>query len=62
MNEVLNQIRRIFSDNGKGDKDFTQEEIKLKKALDELKEATRLFTNAASVLSDTIRSRLPEKH
>ncbi|MCS3447292.1 hypothetical protein M2222_003893 [Bradyrhizobium elkanii] len=26
MNQIINQFRRIFADDGRGDKDFTQQE------------------------------------
>jgi len=56
MNDVISQIRRIFSDDGKSDRDFTKEELKLRLANDKLKEATSKFIDAASMLSDTIRA------
>lgn len=56
MNDVISQIRRIFSDDGKNDRDFTTEELKLRLANDKLKEATSKFIDAASMLSDTIRA------
>lgn len=61
MNEILNQIRRIFSDNGSTDRNFTKQEQKLKEANDKLQLATKNFIQAADMLSDLIRSRgLPD--
>lgn len=61
MNEILNQIRRIFSDNGSADRNFTKQEQKLKEANDKLQLATKNFIQAADMLSDLIRSRgLPD--
>lgn len=57
MNDVISQIKRIFSDDDNG-RDFTKEELRLKQANDKLKEATSKFIDAASMLSDTIKSQL----
>lgn len=57
MKQVINQFRRIFSDNGAGDKDFTDQEAKLRHAQNELKEAAAALTRAANALSDFIKAR-----
>lgn len=54
---MLNQIRRLWNDNGSDDKDFSVEELKLKQALTELKSATDQVSRAASVLLDLINSK-----
>lgn len=54
---MLNQIRRLWADNGSGDKDFTIEELKLKQALIELKTAADQVSRAATVLLDLINGR-----
>jgi hypothetical protein len=54
---MLNQIRRIWSDTGKDDKDFSAEDLKLKQALLELKSATETVSKAAATLLDLLHSR-----
>lgn len=53
---MLNQLRRIWSDTGRGDKDFTPQEERLKQALTHLKEAADSLSKASSVLIDEINS------
>lgn len=54
---MLNQIRRIWADKGKDDKDFTEEERQLKQALLELKSASDTLSKASITLLDLIHSR-----
>lgn len=54
MNELVNQFKRLFSDNGQNDKDFTEEEIKLKAAKTKLDVAIAEFKRAADNLYDTL--------
>lgn len=54
---MLNQIARLWTDNGSGDRDFTVEELKLKTALVELKAAADQLSRASTVLLDLIHSR-----
>lgn len=54
---MLNQIRRIWADKGKDDKDFTEEELKLKQALSTLKLAADDLSRASSALLDMIYSK-----
>lgn len=54
---MLNQIRRIWADRGKDDKDFTAEELRLKQALLELKSASDTLSRASATLLDLIHSR-----
>lgn len=58
MNQVLNQVKRLWSDTGSCDKDFTVEDIKLKKAQNHLREATEALTKASNLLTDLIKSKL----
>lgn len=58
MNQIVNQFRRIFSDDGRGDKDFAADEERLRQALKYLREATDGLTKTAGILSDLIKSRL----
>lgn len=51
---MLNQIKRIWADRGKDDKDFTEEDLKLKKALSELKSASDAVSKASATLLDLI--------
>ena len=57
MKQVVNQFRRIFADNGAGDKDFTAQEAKLRLAQKHLWEATDLLKKTSEILSDLIKSR-----
>lgn len=57
MNMVLSQFRRIFSDDGRGDKDFSEQEERLRKAQQYLKEAADGLTKAANLLADIIKAR-----
>lgn len=57
MNQIVNQFRRIFSDDGRGDRDFTEQEARLRQAQQYLREATDGLTKAASILTDLIRTR-----
>lgn len=57
MNKVVNNFRRMFSDDGRGDKDFSDQEARLREAQQYLKEATDGLTKAANILADLIKSR-----
>lgn len=57
MNQVINQFRRIFSDNGSGDKDFTNQEARLREAQQYLKDATDSLSKSAQILTDLMKSR-----
>lgn len=54
---MLNQIRRIWSDTGKNDKDFTDQETKLKVALEDVKQAAATLGRAAQAFLDVINSK-----
>lgn len=54
---IANQFRRIFRDDGRGDKDFGAQEVRLKQAQQYLTEAAEGLTKAANILADLIRER-----
>jgi hypothetical protein len=54
---VFNQIRRIWADDGAGDKDFTPQEEKLKDALLHLQQAADSLSRASQALRAVITSK-----
>lgn len=54
---MFNQIRRIWADNGGGDRDFSSQEEKLKDALIHLREAANSLSKASEALLDVINSK-----
>lgn len=54
---MINQIRRLWSDNGKNDMDFTEQEKKLQDALEHLKTAADSLSRASQTLLDVIHSK-----
>jgi len=54
MNAILNQVRRIYSDNGQNDKDFSEQETRLRAANLKLAEATRELVRASVHLNDVL--------
>jgi hypothetical protein len=56
MNELLNQFKRIFTDDGRGDRDFTAQEERLRQAQKHLREAAAGLVRAADLLSDFLKS------
>jgi hypothetical protein len=62
MIQVLNQFRRVFVDNGSGDKDFTEQETKLREAQQKLLEATKALNNATEILRDLVMARSEPLH
>lgn len=57
MNKIASQFRRIFADDGQGDKDFGAQEERLREAQKYLQDATDGLKKAAGILSDLIKSR-----
>jgi len=57
MTQVVNQFRRIFSDDGRGDKDFALQEAQLREANKKLFDAIDLVTKASEILSGLIQSK-----
>lgn len=62
MKQIYSQFRRVFSDNGTGDKDFTDKEEKLRCAQKKLLEATNALTRASEILTDLIHGRSESLH
>lgn len=57
MIQVLNQVRRIWSDNGSGDKDFAEPERKLREAQQYLLESTTALRKASEILTGLLKSK-----
>lgn len=57
LGKMINQFRRLWMDNGKDDKDFTDQETKLRHALEHLKTAADSLSRASQTLLDVINSR-----
>ncbi len=57
MTQIVNQVRRIWSDDGRGDKDFSEAETHLREAEDKLFKAADLMKHAAELLSGLLESR-----
>mgnify|MGYP001569848100 FL=1 len=51
MDKIFNQIRRIYSDNGRNDVDFTDQEIKLRVSEAKLAQATQELVKASENLN-----------
>lgn len=54
---MFNQFRRIWSDNGSGDKDFTPQEKRLKDALLHLQQAADSLSKASEALLYVIQTK-----
>ena len=57
MIQVVNQFRRIFADDGRGDKDFSEQEEKLRKVQIQLVKATEALKSASETLIELIHAR-----
>ncbi|WP_157784054.1 hypothetical protein [Bradyrhizobium yuanmingense] len=57
MKSILNNLRRIFVDDGRDDRDFTERERQLQEVHKHLLEAADGLARAASILADVIRLR-----
>lgn len=53
MNKIINQFRRIYADNGSGDRDFSVQEALLKIANEKVVKATEELIKASERLNDT---------
>lgn len=51
MDRLLNQFKRIYSDDGRGDVDFTEQEERLRRAEARLVAGTRALARAAENLN-----------
>lgn len=54
MNAILSQFRRIYSDNGQNDKDFSGQEERLRRANLKLANATNELVRSSVNLNDVI--------
>jgi len=54
---MFNQIRRIWADDGRNDRDFTPQEEKLKDALLHLQQAADSLSKASQTLLGVIQSK-----
>ena len=59
LNKMINQIRRIWADNGANDKDFTIQEEQLRSALEHLRDAAHSLGRATETLLDVINAKAP---
>lgn len=57
MMQVLNQFRRVWSDDGRGDKDFSEREERLHEVQQKLENATKLLRQASETLTGLIHGR-----
>lgn len=57
MSSIISQFRRIFADDGRGDRDFTAQEERLVQARQHLLDAAQQLVSAADLLSDFLKSR-----
>ena len=57
MNSILNNIRRIFVDDGRNDRDFTAHESRLQTARAALLVEADELKRAAELLADIIKAR-----
>lgn len=57
MMPILNNIRRIFVDDGRRDRSFADQEMRLQTARAELLREADALKRAAEVLADIIRAR-----
>jgi hypothetical protein len=54
MNAIVSQFRRIYSDDGQYDKDFTAQDTKLREANLKLANATNALVRASTHLNDVV--------
>jgi len=59
MDRILSQFRRIYSDDGRGDKDFSDQEERLRKAEAHLAQGTIELVKAAENLNRAAMSVIP---
>ena len=57
MMQVANQFKRIFSDDGRGDKDFSESEERLREAQKHLWAATDMLTKVSEILAGLIKTK-----
>ena len=54
MNQIIKQLRRIYTDDGRGDRDFSRQEALLREAELNLIYATQELVRASQRLSDVV--------
>lgn len=54
MMAILNQFRRIYSDDGRGDRDFSLQEERLRLAQQRLTESTKALVRSSQHLNDVL--------
>lgn len=54
MNKIVNQFRRIFSDDGRSDHDFSDQEFRLHEAQQRLYDATEELKRSSEQLNDVV--------
>ena len=54
---MFNQLRRIWADDGRDDKDFSEQEQRLRDALEHLKDAALSLSKAADHLTYVIKTK-----
>ena len=59
MDRIISQFRRIYTDDGRGDKDFSDQEERLKKAEARLAQGTVELAKAAENLNRAALSVIP---
>lgn len=57
LEKMFNQIRRLWIDDGRNDRDFTEQEAQLHNALDHLRKAADSLSRASQTLMDVLQSR-----
>lgn len=60
MLNVINQFRRIYNDDGRGDTNFDVDEKRLRWSLDNLKIATKELLDKSQTLHDLVLSLRPK--
>lgn len=59
MLNVINQFRRIYTDDGRNDRSFAVDEFKLRASLMRLKKATEEVIKASQTLHDLLLDKQP---
>lgn len=57
MTQIVNQVKRIWADDGRGDKDFSEQEARLRKVQQQLTNATQALKSASETLIELIHAR-----
>lgn len=52
MDKIISQFRRVYSDNGSGDRDFTLDELRLRAAEGRVIKATQALKTSSDKLND----------